>query len=107
MLTGIRILDLSDERGFLAGKILGDLGADVIKIEPPGGDLEGRRGPYLAGREDPERSLSWLALNTSKRGVTLNLEVEPGRALFRDLAATADVVLETSAPGLLDERGIG
>ncbi len=107
MLTGIRILDLSDERGFLAGKILGDLGADVIKIEPPGGDLEGRRGPYLAGGEDPERSLSWLALNTSKRGVTLNLEVEPGRALFRDLAATADVVLETSAPGLLDERGIG
>ena len=107
MLTGIRILDLSDERGFLAGKILGDLGADVIKIEPPGGDLEGRRGPYLAGRKDPERSLSWLALNTSKRGVTLNLEVEPGRALFRDLAATADVVLETSAPGLLDERGIG
>ena len=107
MLTGIRILDLSDERGFLAGKILGDLGADVIKIEPPGGDLEGRRGPYLAGRKDPERSLSWLALNTSKRGVTLNLEVEPGRALFRDLAASADVVLETSAPGLLDERGIG
>ena len=107
MLSGIRVLDLSDERGFLAGKILGDLGADVIKIEPTGGDLEGRRGPYLAGREDPERSLPWLALNTSKRGVTLNLEVDAGCAMFRELAGTADVVLETSAPGLLDERGIG
>ncbi len=106
MLSGIRVLDLSDERGFLAGKILGDLGADVIKIEPTGGDLEGRRGPYLAGREDPERSLLWLALNTSKRGVTLNLEVDRGCSMFRELAGTADVVLETSAPGLLDERGI-
>ena len=73
MLGGIRILDLSEEPGFLAGKILGDLGADVVKLEPPGGDRFGRRGPYLGEIADPERSLRWLALNTSKRGITLAL----------------------------------
>ena len=111
MLSGIRVLDLADERGFLAGKILGDLGADVVKVEPPGGDREGRRGPHLGvgdgDVDDLDRSLPWLALNTSKRGITLNLESERGRSLFRDLAATADVVLETFEPGALDARGIG
>lgn len=106
MLSGIRVLDLSGESGFLAGKILGDLGADVVKIEPPGGDLRGRRAPYLAGESGPERSLAWLALNTSKRGVTLSLECDAGRDLFRRLAARADVVLETAAPGRLASLGI-
>ena len=86
MLDGLRVLDLTQEPGFLAGKILGDMGADVVKVEPPGGDLEGRRGPYLGGVEDPERSLAWLALNTSKRGITLDLEGERGREVFRELA---------------------
>ena len=104
MLDGLRVLDLSQEPGFLAGKILGDMGADVVKIEPPGGDLEGRRGPYLGGVEDPERSLAWLALNTSKRGITLDFESERGRALFRELAQRVDVVLETFPPGHLAER---
>jgi len=110
LLSGLRVLDLSDESGFLAGKVLGDLGADVVKVEPPGGDLAGRRAPFLHGRADPERSLAWLALNTSKRGITLGVESPPGRALFRRLLATADVVLETGAPGLprwLESLGIG
>jgi len=107
MLTGVRILDLSDERGFLAGKILAELGADVIKLEPPGGDTQGRRGPFLGARHDLESSLPWLALNTSKRGITLALETERGRELFRALAARADVVLETAAPGELEALGIG
>ena len=108
MLDGIRILDLTREPGFLAGKILADLGADVIKLEPPGGDLEGRRAPLLPGAgEDPERSLSWLALNTSKRGITLNLASPRGRELFDGLAGRSDVVLETGAPGELDALGIG
>ncbi|MEE3329222.1 MAG: CoA transferase [Myxococcota bacterium] len=106
MLDGIRVLDLSGEAGLLAGKILGDLGADVIKVERPGGDPT-RRGPFLGDIEDPERSLPWLALNTSKRGVTLDLEVTEGRELFHRLAATADVVLETDKPGALDAVGIG
>ncbi len=107
MLSGTRVLDTSEEPGFLAGKILAELGADVIKIEPPGGDAWGRRGPYLGDVEDPERSLGWLALNTSKRGITLDLDVEAGQDLFRRLAAGADVVLETFAPGRMAERGIG
>ncbi len=106
MLEGYRVLDLSGEPGLLAGKILGDMGADVIKLERPAGDPV-RRGPYLGGVEDPERSLLWLALNTSKRGITLNLESEAGRGLFRRLALSADVVLETEAPGRLDALGIG
>ena len=107
MLTGLRVLDLSRESGFLAGKILADLGADVVKIEPPGGDPEGRRGPYLGEIADPERSLLWLALNTSKRGITLRLDAPRGRDLYRALSARFDVVLETEAPGALDALGIG
>jgi crotonobetainyl-CoA:carnitine CoA-transferase CaiB-like acyl-CoA transferase len=107
VLDGFRILDLSDERGWLAGKILGDLGADVIKVEPPSGDLGRRVGPFLGDVEDPERSLRWLALNTSKRGVTLDLETTEGRDRFRELVATADAVLESATPGHLETLGIG
>lgn len=107
MLAGLRILDLCDESGFLAGKILGDLGADVVKVEPPGGDRAGRRPPYLAGVADPERSLAWLALNTSKRGITLDLERAAGRSTFGRLLAWADVLLDTFAPGTLEAWGLG
>jgi crotonobetainyl-CoA:carnitine CoA-transferase CaiB-like acyl-CoA transferase len=101
MLAGVRVLDLTDERGFLAGKILGDLGADVIKIEPPGGDSARRHGPFLGGREDPERSLFWLTQNTSKRGIVLDLAAPQDRARFLALCGTADVVLESGEPGWL------
>jgi len=107
MLTGTRVLDLSGETGFLAGKILADLGADVIKLEPPGGDRAGRRGPYLGDVPDPERSLLWLALNSGKRGVTLDLDADRGRPLFRKLARRADVLLDTAPPGDLAGRGLG
>jgi len=105
VLSGIRVLDLCDESGALAGKILGDLGADVIRVEPPGGDRTSRRGPFLRGREDPEHSLAWLTLQTSKRGITLDLDREPGRELFRRLAGSADVVLETAPCGAADAPG--
>jgi crotonobetainyl-CoA:carnitine CoA-transferase CaiB-like acyl-CoA transferase len=107
MLSPYCVLDLSDERGFLAGKILGDLGADVIKIEPPGGDPARRRGPFLGNRPGPERSLRWLALNTSKRGIVLDLDSAAGADRFRALAAGCDVVLETAAPGAMQRRGLG
>jgi len=106
VLDGIRVLDLTGEPGFLAGKILADAGADVVKVEPPGGDSARRRGPFVGDVEDPERSLPWLAMNTSKRGITLDLERPRGRELYRRLCAGADVVLETFAPGWLAERGI-
>jgi crotonobetainyl-CoA:carnitine CoA-transferase CaiB-like acyl-CoA transferase len=107
MLDGIRVLELADEPGALAGKILAELGADVVKVEPPGGDLAARRGPYLHEKPDPERSLPWLAHNTSKRGITLALRSGRGRELFGELARRADVVLETEAPGALEALGVG
>ena len=91
MLSPYRVLDLTDERGFLAGKILGELGADVIKIEPPGGDPARKRGPYLADVPGLERSLTWLAMNTSKRGAVLDLDRDTGR--FLELVDGADVLL--------------
>lgn len=60
MLSGARVLDLSGEPGWLAGRILADVGAEVVKVEPPGRDRAARRGPSLRDVEDPERSLSWL-----------------------------------------------
>lgn len=107
MLSGLRVLDLSDETGHLAGKILGDMGADVLKVEPPGGDPLRHRGPFLGDREDRERSLAWLALNTSKRSIVLDLAGGSGRARLRDLAREADVLLETFAPGTLEGWGLG
>jgi crotonobetainyl-CoA:carnitine CoA-transferase CaiB-like acyl-CoA transferase len=107
VLDGLRVLDLSDESGFLAGKVLGDLGADVVKVEPPGGDLAGRRAPYLHDEPGPERSLAWLALNTSKRGITLDPACAAGRDLFRRLVEGADVVLDTAAPGTREAAGLG
>src|SRR2546426_909220 len=106
-LDGVRVLDLTGEPGFFAGKLLGDLGADVVKIEPPPGDPARRRPPFWDGTPDPDRSLLWLALNTSKRGLTLDLEAAGGRELFLALAARADVVLETEPPGRMAARGLG
>jgi len=106
MLAGVRVLDLSDETAWLAGKILAETGADVVKVERPGGD-PGRTGPYLGGVDDPERSLRWLALNTSKRGVSLDWRTAKGGALLRRLAESADVLIESAAPGTLDELGVG
>ena len=87
MLDGIRVLDLCDESGQLAGKILGDLGADVIAVEPPEGKALRHRGPWIGGDAGPERSLAWHALNTSKRSIRLDLETAAGRARLDALAA--------------------
>src|SRR5512143_3929741 len=97
-LDGYRILDLTTEAGFLAGKLLGDLGADVIKIEPPGGDPARRRPPFVGDTVDAERSILWLALNTSKRGITLNLDTAHGRKIFLSLCRQADAVMESAGP---------
>jgi hypothetical protein len=81
-LTGLRILELADEKRQFCGKLLGDLGADVVKIEPPGGEPCRHIGPFLDDIPAPERSLSFWYYNTSKRGITLNLHTVDGRRLF-------------------------
>ena len=105
--AGLRVLELADEKGQFCGKLLGDLGADVVKIEPPGGESCRNVGPFLDDVPHRDRSLSFWHYNTSKRGITLNLETADGRALFRRLADEADVVLETFRPGYLATLGLG
>ena len=105
-LSGLRILELADEKGQFCGKLLGDLGADVVKIEPPGGDACRHVGPFVDDIPHPDRSLSFWYYNTSKRSITLDLEMADGRQLFRRLAASADVVLETFRPGFLASLGL-
>ena len=106
-LGGRRVLELADEKGVYCGKLLADMGADVVKIERPGGDATRAIPPFWGDVPDRDRSLFFLYTNTSKRGVTLDLERPDGRDLFRRLAATADLVVETCPPGHLDDRGIG
>jgi crotonobetainyl-CoA:carnitine CoA-transferase CaiB-like acyl-CoA transferase len=105
-LSGIRVVELSHERGAFAGKLLADMGADVIVVEPPEGSALRRWGPFVGDAPDPERSLAWWHYNTSKRGVVLDLEREEGRERFRRLVARADVVLECEDPGRLAALGL-
>lgn len=107
LLEPFRVLDLTNEKGFLCGKILGDLGADVIKIEQPGGDPARNFGPFYKDEPDPEKSLYWFAYNNNKRGITLNLEMKTGREIFCCLVKTADFVIESFPPGYLEDLGLG
>jgi len=107
MLSTYRVLDLTDEKGFYCGQLLGSLGADVIKIERPGGDSSRNIPPYYHDQSQPELSLYWLAYNSNKRGITLNLQSHDGRRLFKRLIDKADVVLESAPPGDMDKLGLG
>jgi crotonobetainyl-CoA:carnitine CoA-transferase CaiB-like acyl-CoA transferase len=107
MLSPYRVLDLSDERGLLCGQLLADLGADVIKVEPPGGAPARAIGPFLNDTPGPERSLYWWSYNRNKRGITLDLERPAGRELLKRLAARADFFIESSTPGRMAALGLG
>src|SRR5262245_51187801 len=93
-LSGLRVLELSNERIAFAGKLLGDMGADVILIEPPGGDPARNYPPWLDDEPGEDRSLHWWHYNTSKRGVVLDLDDARDRRRFERLVATADILLE-------------
>ena len=102
-----RVLDLTDASGAVCGRILGELGADVIKVERPGGSTERRLGAYYHDTPDPEKSLLWFALNHSKRGITLNVETERGREVLAALAKNAHFLIESFSPGHMDSLGLG
>lgn len=106
-LKGLRVLELADVKGALCGKLLGDMGADVIKIEPPGGDPMRSLGPFYQGAPQRDRSLFFWFYNTSKRGTTLDIHKRPGQEIFQRLVAKVDVVLETFPPGMLASLGLG
>ncbi|HSW58415.1 MAG TPA: CoA transferase [Dehalococcoidales bacterium] len=107
MLGCYRILDLTDEKGFLCGRALSDFGAEVIKIEKPGGDRSRLKGPFFHDSGHPEQNLTWFAFNANKKGITLDIENAEGRELFKKLVKTADVVIESFPPGYLDKLNLG
>ena len=107
MLNSCRVLDLTNERGMLCGQILGDLEADVIQIEPPGGSAVRKLGPFFEDQASPERSIYWWAYNRNKRGITLNLETSEGRELLLRLGERADFVIESENPGAMAALGLG
>src|ERR1051325_7372281 len=107
MLSPYRVIDLTDHGAHICGQILGDLGAYVIIVEPPGGSAPRHEGPFAGEMPDPARSLAFWANNRNKRGITLDLESDDGRERLKRLVAHSVIVLESLAPGHLAERGLG
>ena len=107
MLSDYRVLDLTDGGAMIGGMILADLGADVIAVEPPGGNPSRRRGPFADGVDAIEASLVWQSWARNKRSVVLDLESDEGRERFRGLAAGADAVIESAEPGAMSALGLG
>ena len=93
-LSGVRVIELASERIAFAGKLLADMGADVVLVEPPGGDPSRRYPPFIDDQPGPERSLYWLHYHTSKRGIVLDPAAATGRERLRALLQSADVLLE-------------
>ncbi len=107
-LDGIRVLDLATPLAEAAGRVLADLGAEVIKLEPPGGCKSRFTAPFVDGmRGDPEGSLFWKAWGLGKRSVVLDLDAEGDRERLRELARGADVLIESFKPGTLAAVGLG
>jgi crotonobetainyl-CoA:carnitine CoA-transferase CaiB-like acyl-CoA transferase len=107
LLSAYQVLDLTGETGFLCSRLLGDLGADVIKIEHPGGGPGRDIGPYYHDIQDPEKSLYWFAYNCNKRGITLNIEAPRGQEILKRLIKTAHFLIESFPPGYMDGLGLG
>jgi crotonobetainyl-CoA:carnitine CoA-transferase CaiB-like acyl-CoA transferase len=105
-LAGFRVVELANERIAFAGKLLADMGADVVLVEPPGGDPARAYPPFADDTPGPERSLWWWQYHTSKRGVTLDLDQPDDQARFKALVASADVVLESEPDGRLAALGL-
>ncbi len=107
LLRGFRLLDLTDEKGALCGKMFADLGAEVIKVEPPIGCSTRRVPPYLEDKVDADHCLYSIAYHAGKKSVTANLASDDGRALVADLAAHSDFLVESHPLGYLDSIGLG
>src|SRR5688572_27450349 len=106
-LTGLRILDFTSRMGGYCGLLLANLGAEVILIEPPGGDAARREEPFKDDIPNPDGSLSFAAYQTNKRGIVLDLESNPDRETLRDLIRHADVLIEDRPAGFWQRLGLG
>jgi crotonobetainyl-CoA:carnitine CoA-transferase CaiB-like acyl-CoA transferase len=107
LLAPYRVLDLTQDLGAFCGRMLADLSADVIKIEPPGGDPARSRDPFYEDTPHPERSLWWFVHHAGKRGITLDYTTPSGQELLQRLVRTAHVLIEDFPPGGLDRLGLG
>lgn len=107
LLSGIRILDLADEKAGYCSRLLADMGAQVIKIERPGGAAARKNGPFMGHASGESTSLSFLFNNANKKGITLDLEHRKGRDIFLKLAEQSHAVVESYPPGYLEKIGIG
>ncbi len=110
-LAGLRVLELAHPAGQYCGKMFAELGADVILVEAPGGARARHAAPFIGDQSGAvagqSRSLNFSYFNTSKRGITLDLEQAEGQALFRQLASQADLIIECEKPGYLEAHGCG
>ena len=107
-LSGIKVLDLSEDiAGSFCARLMADYGADVLKLEPPGGASLRRMGPFHHDDPHPEKSLFFLLLNLNKKGATLNLTTDTGQSILKRLAEHVDVIVETYRPGYLASLGLG
>ena len=106
-LAHLRVLDLTGPGSQYCGRLMADLGADVIRVEPPAGDDGRRLAPYAGGKPDPERSITFLTYNLNKRGIVLDLEDSADRERFRSLTAATDFLLEDGTSWDLDSLGLG
>jgi benzylsuccinate CoA-transferase BbsE subunit len=106
-LDGLRVIDLSGPTGNYCGKLLAELGADVVLVEPPGGTELRGRAPFVPGLDGEPASAAFLYLNTGKRSVCADLQRDDDLPFLRALLSGADLVIETTAPGTLDARGLG
>ena len=102
VLSGYRVIELASERCALAGKLMADMGAEVIVVEPPEGCKTRLWEPFADDVTDPENSLHWWHYNTSKKSVALDLDTDTDAQQFRSLIMTADVVIEAEPPGRLE-----
>lgn len=105
-LAGIRVIELAREPIALAGKLLADMGADVILVEPPGGDPTRSYPPFVDDRPGPDRSLYWWHYHTSKRGVVIDLDTAAGADRLRSLIRSADLLIEAEPRTRLAALGL-
>ncbi|HEX4893690.1 MAG TPA: CoA transferase, partial [Hyphomicrobiaceae bacterium] len=105
-LSGLRVIELADELGEYCGLALAGLGAEVIKVEPPGGSPTRKIGPFYQDKPDPERSLFFWQYNRGKKSIVLDLKQEGDRERFRSLIASADIFLDSTPKGELDALGL-
>ena len=101
-----RVLEVADEKGEYCGKLMADLGADVVKVENPHGGETRLKGPFFHDQISLEKSLNFLHFNTNKRSITLNLENRDGQMFFKELVKQADAVVESMPVGYLGSLGL-